>query len=250
MKLKLFALTSLLFCALFVRAQGNYEDVVYLKNGSVIRGMIIEQIPNVSIKIKSGPNIFVYKMDEIEKFTKEEVAGSSTTAGAPGDFGFKPNKGYAGNFEIGLSHYPAGNLPMFAVNIVNGYQFSRHFTMGLGVGAEVSTKSVHNFNAGLDMRAYFLKSRVTPFFNFAAGYNAMLQSYEDYYYGGSTTDVYHGFTFAPAFGARVAINKKVAATISLGYRYVGSMVKIDYYYDVERDIASSHAVMLRFGVAL
>ncbi len=47
--------------------------VVYLKNGSIIHGIIIEQVPNVSIKIKSGPNVFFYKMEEIEKFTKEEV---------------------------------------------------------------------------------------------------------------------------------------------------------------------------------
>ena len=29
----------------------NYSEVVYLKNGSVIRGLIVEQIPDVSIKI-------------------------------------------------------------------------------------------------------------------------------------------------------------------------------------------------------
>ena len=49
----------------------EYEDVVYLKNGSIIRGMIIEQKPNKYIKIKSGINIFVYQMDEIDKITKE-----------------------------------------------------------------------------------------------------------------------------------------------------------------------------------
>ncbi|MFY0644981.1 MAG: hypothetical protein JXR19_10985 [Bacteroidia bacterium] len=50
----------------------EYQDVVYLKNGSIIRGMIIEQIPNVSIKIQTADaNVFVFKMDEIEKITKE-----------------------------------------------------------------------------------------------------------------------------------------------------------------------------------
>ena len=43
----------------------EYEDVIYLKNGSVIRGMITEQKPNEYIKIKSGQNIFVYKVEEI-----------------------------------------------------------------------------------------------------------------------------------------------------------------------------------------
>lgn len=48
-------------------------DVVYLKNGGVIRGMIIEQIPGISIKIQTKDgNVFVYKMEEIEKMTKEQ----------------------------------------------------------------------------------------------------------------------------------------------------------------------------------
>ncbi len=50
----------------------QYVDVVYLKNGGVIRGMIIEQTPNVQIKIQTKDgSIFVYKMDEIEKMAKE-----------------------------------------------------------------------------------------------------------------------------------------------------------------------------------
>lgn len=50
----------------------EYVEVVYLKNGSIIRGMIIEQIPNVSLKIQTRDgNVFVYKMEEVEKITKE-----------------------------------------------------------------------------------------------------------------------------------------------------------------------------------
>lgn len=55
-----------------VFAQQRMRDVVYLKNGSVIRGIIIEQVPNVSIKIQtSDGSVFAYKMDEIEKLAKE-----------------------------------------------------------------------------------------------------------------------------------------------------------------------------------
>jgi len=57
--------------------QSNFEDVVYLKNGSIIHGVIIEQVPNQSIKIKTKDNnVFVYKIDEIEKMTKEQPSGS------------------------------------------------------------------------------------------------------------------------------------------------------------------------------
>lgn len=51
-------------------------DVVYLKNGSIIKGMIIETIPNESIKIETADgSIFVYSMDEVQKMTKEKTVG-------------------------------------------------------------------------------------------------------------------------------------------------------------------------------
>lgn len=59
------------FYPVFIYAQ-NYTEVVYLKNGSIIRGTIIEQVPNESIKIQTGDkSVFVYQMDEVEKITKE-----------------------------------------------------------------------------------------------------------------------------------------------------------------------------------
>jgi len=48
-------------------------DVVYLLDGSIIRGAIIEQVPNQSLKIQSGANLFVFQMDKIEKITKESI---------------------------------------------------------------------------------------------------------------------------------------------------------------------------------
>ena len=50
------------------------EDVVHLKNGSIVRGTIIEQIPGESLKIQTqGGSVFVYTMDEIVKISKEPV---------------------------------------------------------------------------------------------------------------------------------------------------------------------------------
>ncbi len=48
------------------------DDVIYLKNGNILRGTIIEQIPNESVKIKTKDgNVFGYKIDEVLKITKE-----------------------------------------------------------------------------------------------------------------------------------------------------------------------------------
>ena len=69
---------------------GNMEDVVYLKNGSIIHGIIIEQIPNESLKIKTKDgNVFVYKMTEVDKMTKEQIANKR---GNTGNFNYSANQ--------------------------------------------------------------------------------------------------------------------------------------------------------------
>lgn len=50
------------------------EDVVYLKNGSVIRGQIVEIIPDEKISIRlAGGSVLVYRFDEIERIEKQQV---------------------------------------------------------------------------------------------------------------------------------------------------------------------------------
>lgn len=59
-------------------AQQQLQDVVYLKNGSVIRGVIIEQVPNRSIRIQTvDGNVFVYNFEDIQRITKEPRRGSA-----------------------------------------------------------------------------------------------------------------------------------------------------------------------------
>ena len=50
------------------------EDVVYLKDGTIVRGTIIEQIPGESLKIQTqGGSVFLYTLEEIAKIVKEPV---------------------------------------------------------------------------------------------------------------------------------------------------------------------------------
>lgn len=53
------------------------EDVVHLKNGGIVRGMIIEQIPNESLKVQTQDgSLCVYTMDEIARMAKEPEMGT------------------------------------------------------------------------------------------------------------------------------------------------------------------------------
>jgi hypothetical protein len=52
----------------------TYEDFVYAKDGTIITGVIIEQIPNVQLKIQSkDKSITTLKFEEIQKITREQV---------------------------------------------------------------------------------------------------------------------------------------------------------------------------------
>ena len=71
MRKLLLVLALLLSISTYVAAQ-NYTEVVYLKNGSIIKGVIIEQVPNVSLKIKTGDgSLIICQMSDVTKITKK-----------------------------------------------------------------------------------------------------------------------------------------------------------------------------------
>lgn len=70
MKWSIFFLFFLI--SFFSYSQNNYTEVVYLKSGTKVSGVILEQIPNEKLKIQTDDgSIFVFKYSEIEKITKE-----------------------------------------------------------------------------------------------------------------------------------------------------------------------------------
>ncbi len=67
-----FCFAVIFLCVSNLWADQTAQDVVYLKNGSIIRGMIIEQIPNQHLKIQTNDgSVYVYNIDEVERIAKE-----------------------------------------------------------------------------------------------------------------------------------------------------------------------------------
>lgn len=141
----LFLLIQAIFCCAAF-AQWGLVDVVYLKNGGMIKGIIIEQIPNESIKIQTKDgNIFVYRNDEIEKIAKEkEVA--------------EPQKTSRQGSEVIKTTIP--QTPRFYVNIGMGIpsspnDFSDYWKTGLNIGVGIG----YPVSKNLDIIAMFNYSR-------------------------------------------------------------------------------------------
>lgn len=61
-------------------AQDNYEDVIYLKSGTVFRGIIVEQIPDKYYKLKMADgNIFEFETQLVARVTREPKGTSNAT---------------------------------------------------------------------------------------------------------------------------------------------------------------------------
>lgn len=214
----------LLFLALFSNAQ-NYQDVVYLKSGSVIRGTIIEQVPGVSIKIETADkNVFVFKIEEVDKMTREVSQNSGSPSGS------LKNSGYLGmiNFGYGMGTGDADKVNIIKFDNINGYQFNQYFSLGFGYG--IKYWWVEDFSAVLvplyaDARGYFLPGKVSPFLSFQAGYSIEL------------TPAFQGLGMLldPSLGVRIRTTDKNGINIGLGlyfqkyrnYNYTDKFVHFD-----------------------
>jgi len=96
-------LVLLLVCGFAGIVHAEDQDVVYLKDGSIIRGTIIEQVPNVSLKIKTKDgSVFVYQMDEVDKITKVESTAAPTAAPAASPATAAPALVSFKGFKLGL----------------------------------------------------------------------------------------------------------------------------------------------------
>ena len=241
---KIITLTLFLLISTFAIAQNNYQDVVYLKNGSIIRGVIIEQVPNESIKIQtSDRSIFVFQMDEVQKMTKEEnpvVKNEKISAPTSEGEGLKP--GYRGIMEMGYQ-FGTGDFGMdrLKVNVINGGQFSPYFYLGGGIGlryyfdAEATLVPVF-----IHARTNILDKKVSPYFAFSIGYT----------FDASYDFEGVGLLLSPSTGVTFNVSKKVNLNVGVTYEMQSmEFYSGDYYYDYDLFRKNSGALSVDFGIS-
>ena len=218
---KITLLISLLLISVVIYAQkNNLVDVVYLKNGSILRGIIIEQVPNESIKLEtSDGNIFVYQTSEIEKITKEGTVKQSRNQFAYGDNELQHRKGYIGlsigpSFAIGdLSDLPVGAI----LNLVD---FGYLFTNNIGVAAKwfgtAHAESGATFGIGGLMGGLLASTPISEKINFEGkaliGPGLFVASYDG---DSETSEAYFGYDLG--VGLRFNTSEKVSLLLNADY---------------------------------
>lgn len=243
---KIFFLSTLilLFTLTGVTAQNSHTiDVIELKNGSVIKGNILEIKPESHIKIESlCSNIWVFEMKEIAEIRTEAISRSSI------DYLNIKDKGFINYTSFGVLTGPSDNEnpSAFSLDIVNGYKWNSRLTAGIGIGYE-NFNEVY-FPVFIDMRYHFIESSVSPFSLLKAGY--LIPGWQednlDYYYyhdrkalGGPLLEV--------GAGIQINMSSKNALTVSLAYRYQVIKHTEDMYESTDYDYTNT---MNRLSVKL
>lgn len=198
----------LLIITLFTKfsySQVNYQDVVYLKNGSIVRGIIIEQVPNKLIKIEtSDKSIFVFQIDEIEKITKEPFP--TTKKILTNTTGFET--GFKRIFEMGSQiAVDVHGKDRFMINFTNAYQINPYFSAGIGTGLRFYFEN----EAALipvfaDLRTNFINKKASPYLSAGIGYSFDAT--------GGFENV--GFFLNPTAGFSFKFSNKLAMNIAIG----------------------------------
>lgn len=184
----------------------NYTEVVHLKNGNIIKGVIVEQVPNVSLKIKTADgSLFVYSLSEVEKITKEEIVRTK-------DYRVTARntlKGYKGFVDAGyIFDTSDNNASKFSISTSHGYQFNNYLFLGAGMAIDCYTdadESKFGVPIFANFRANFINKKITPFADLKSGY--------------SIGDI-NGTYVALGLGVRFTLQNKMALNLRMEYNYL------------------------------
>lgn len=136
----LVTITMVFVVATTKASAGQMEDVVYLENGGIVRGTILEQIPDKSLKIKRRDGKeFKYRTRDIVRITREPVLGSLT-------FSQKKNPMVA----LGLSFPIVGSGQFYNGEYTKGVAQMGAALVGLGLVLGAGGDDSDNFGRNRD----------------------------------------------------------------------------------------------------
>ena len=180
-RIVLLAVTLLLGVA--GRAQAQSADVLYLKNGSVIRGQILEFVAGGTVRIETADgSVFVFEAAQVEKMTKSTNGGTLRQSGGKSVNGFRVIAG------TGIMANDYGDCILSEADIaLGGRMAGGHLFVGGGVGinsylySDDITDNENNLIAFGVVRYNVLSRLASPFVEARPGYAS--GDLEGFYFG-------------------------------------------------------------------
>ncbi len=240
MKKLFFSVIILTFIALSLQAQKT-RDALYLKNGSIIYGKLME-ISNDNYRIiTSDGSVFNFKSEEVDKFMKEFLSTGERKKNGPGVT-------LEGGLLIGAQNSDF-DAP-FSFNLVANYTVSTTNQFGFGSGVEFLGSTFAPVL--IEYRKLFSERKTTPFVFFRGGGLVHLGGDDE-----SDTDPYQQYNqpinykggLSLTMGTGISWMKDGYETyLSFAYRYARTSYEEKSYNDVTYTYKNSYnRLELKFG---
>lgn len=216
LKMKRFAICLLALVISSTTCMVMAQDVVYLKNGSVIKGSVIEMVPNQTIKIQTADgSLFVYQTSEVDRVERDNNKRSENNE----EVGDYLERGFRGIIDLS-SHYGVGDAEdnyLLTASFTPGYQITHFLFVGAGVAPtlvlfdnkyydEVETSFILPIYGAI--RFDFINARVSPFLDLRSGYSVTNDCKGFYGYAGVGCRIFKwslsaGYTYQKNESSRV-----------------------------------------------
>lgn len=217
-----------------VNAQ-SWQEVVYLKNGSVIRGVVVEQIPNESLTIKTpdGSKI-VCDMADVTKITKELITSQDNEKIYPSNklYSWERAPRYRGfvGFSSTVGVGEAEDYVGVKLYTSHGCQINPFFYIGGGLGLQGWIYTYDEYDVYEDSYDLF----GIPLFVHARGefhkaFRKNISPYWDAKMGYTAGGDYNGFYFSPQVGCHFCFGHSLCG-LSVGIGYEGTLTGESEYY--------------------
>jgi len=165
--LVLLFITSILFSLGYSQ---DKVDVVYLKNGDVRKGTIIENVPNDYIKIETNDgSIFTIKYADIQKMTKETKSVSSSQITPQGMMARHHDVGLTAALWLGGEISVGGGRPEKDAGLLLRLFYDEYIIEKLGVGAYVNFSPVSSAGISTGATMFEFGGAIKPRFPLAEG---------------------------------------------------------------------------------
>lgn len=186
----------------------SVEDVIYLNDGSIFRGKLIENIPGKQAKIEiTGRNIIAIPDSSIKLLLTGQIVPSK----------YRINKSSPIEMAASISFF-GGSKNSAGCSFITSYRFKSRFSAGIGIGNEWFDHQQIPFIA--DLKYYFLQGSWSPYIYGQSGYAIPLSKKStdnNYYY--QYIDYYGGVLAGIGGGMRFDFSNRNALIFSMGYRY-------------------------------
>ncbi|MCH7535230.1 MAG: hypothetical protein IH948_05725 [Bacteroidetes bacterium] len=223
-------------------AQTPTEDVVYLKDGSVIRGSVLESGIKTKVRIISGGNQWVFDISEVDTVIREVIPSKIEKQLQ------HKEKGYYGIISLAPMHgYDnlGSGIKSFSIHFINGYQINERWALGIGTGIDFYYGSFYPIFLHSTFSSH--KGSFSPFISSKLGY---ISPTWNNYVDDKIKSRYGGIMGEFGLGIKKYFSDKGAFVASIGYRYQETKSYNNGWWEWDPAITSHyyHRVVVRVGV--